>query len=69
MKKFIFTIAILGAMTLASCGGKTNENTEVTNDTIEAVIDSVAPDGEQFVSEDTVEVINGTIVVNPTNNE
>lgn len=70
MKKILFTIAVIGMMSLASCGSKaTEENVDSTNDTITVMVDSVGQNGEEYVSTDTVEKCDGTVTVNPETNE
>ena len=70
MKKILFTIAVIGMMSLASCGSKaTEENVDSANDTLTVVVDSVGQNGEEYVSADTVEECDGAVVVNPETNE
>ena len=61
MKKFIFSILALGAITLTSCGHRTtNENTEATEtDTVEVVTDTIVDDCAD-AEVDTVEIVEVT---------
>lgn len=57
MKKIMFFAAMLVAMTMASCGSKTDasaDTTDVVADSVEVVTDSVAVDSVEVV--DTVAV-------------